>query len=90
MTSSIIGAFFGALSADWLNTRREDQRREDEQLSFLMHMILSMASLVGKLYLMKQTFVLPRVEEVKRIESERKEREGVSRMIFVCRHNMVV
>ncbi|MCG8431544.1 MAG: hypothetical protein MJA29_10280 [Candidatus Omnitrophica bacterium] len=70
LVSSLMGAFSGALFAYWFNIRQHEKRRKDDQLSFLTYAISSMAGVVGKLYIAKKNFVIPRNNEMKKIKEE--------------------
>lgn len=71
LVSSLVGAFFGALFAYWFSIRQHEKREKNDQLSFLTYAISSMAGVVGKLYIAKKNFVIPRNDEMKRIKQER-------------------
>jgi hypothetical protein len=70
LVSSLLGAFFGALFAYWFNIRQHEKREKNEQLSFLTYAISSMAGVVGKLYIAKKNFVIPRNDEMKIIKEK--------------------
>ena len=84
LVSSLAGAFFGALFAYFFSVKLKEKKERSEQLSFLTYAIFSMAGVVGKLYIAKKNFVIPRNEEMKTIKEEiEKQQQNKSMQISI-------
>ena len=83
LVSSLTGAFCGALFAYWFNIRQQDKKERNEQLAFLTYAISSMAGVVGKLYIAKKNFVMPRNKEMEDIKKEIAQQQGSNRPISI-------
>ncbi len=83
LVSSLAGAFCGALFAYWFNVRQQDKKERSEQLAFLTYAISAMAGVVGKLYIAKKNFVIPRNAEMEALKKEIDRQRGGNKQILI-------